>query len=160
MHLDNTIPDLFVFAPLYPAKYFDCDPLLLTLHKSCHDFGDSILIKRLGLDIVDVFFIILASLLLARSLGYCSVPPITVVDAESLDGTGRELSSTLSLRLATNVARTIGLAAVAGLWICSIAVDVVVEDKFFACLDFALGKNSHAQFVANHPLVDIAVGIT
>lgn len=88
MHLDNTVPDLFVFATLYPAEYFDCNPLLLALHESCHDFGDSILIKGFGLDIVDVLFIILTGLLLARFLGDCSVPSITVVDAEGFDSNG------------------------------------------------------------------------
>lgn len=69
------------------------------------------------------------------------------------------MGRTLGLSLATDISCTIGFATVAGLWISSISIDVVVEDQLFACFDFPLGKNSHPQFVTNHPFIDIAVGV-
>ena len=63
------------------------------------------------------------------------------------------------MSLTANVSCAIWLTAVTWLWIRSIAVDIVVEDELLARSDLSLGKNPHAQFIADDPLVNIAIRI-
>ena len=42
----------------------------------------------------------------------------------------------------------------------TVSIDIVVEDELFSSLDISLGKDAHAQLIANHPFVDVAIGIT
>jgi hypothetical protein len=63
------------------------------------------------------------------------------------------------LSFATNEAGTIWFTAVAWLWISTVSVNVVVEDKFLAGLNAPLGKYSHAKFIAHNPFIDVAIWI-
>lgn len=159
MHSDDTIAHFLVVASLYAAEYLDCYPFFFALHQGGHDLGDTIHIQRFWLDIVDVLFIVFAGFLLPRPLGDRRIPTVSIVNAQGLNRNKRELGGPLSLSLTTNVSRAIGLPTVAWLWISTISVDVVVENQLLACLDVALGKDAHPQFVAHHPFVNIAVGV-
>jgi len=159
MHSDDTIAHFLVVAPLYAAKDLNRYPLFLALHQGGHDFRDTIYVQRFWLDIVDILFIIFAGFLLAWPLGDRCIPAVSVIDAQGFNRDKRELGGPLGLSLTTNVSCAIGLPTVAWLWISSISVNVVVENQLLACLNFALGKDSHPQFIAHHPLVHIAVGV-
>ena len=89
MHFDYPIPDLLVFTTLNSTKYFDGDPFFFALHEGCHDLGDSILVERFRLDVVDIFLIVLTRLLLARPLCNSGIPSISVIDAKCFDGDSR-----------------------------------------------------------------------
>jgi hypothetical protein len=129
------------------------------LHESSHDFGDAFGLELFGFNTLDVILVIFTSLLFLRSLRDCRVPSVSVFNAKSFDCCCGQLSGALCLCLATDEAGAVRLAAVARLWIRAISVDVVVKDKFFASFDFLLRKDPHAEFIAHHPLVDIAVRI-
>ena len=160
MHPNDSVAHLLVFASLYAAEDLDGYPLFLALHQGGHDLCDAIHVQGLWLDVVDILFIIFTSFLLTRSLGDRCIPAISIIDAKSLDGNKGELGRPLSLGFATNISSTVGLSTVAWLRISSVSVDIIIEDKLLACPDFALGEDSHTQFVAHDPLVNIAVRVT
>ncbi len=151
--------EMLVLGGLEAREQLDGNPLLLALHKGCHDLVDAILVQSAWLHAVDVFLVILGRLLLAGLLGNRRIPAVAVVDAERFNRRKRQLRGALCLRLAANKTNTIWLAAVAGLRISAITVDVVVEDQLLAGPDGAGGENAHAQLVANHPFVHVAIGI-
>ena len=159
MHLNNTIANAFVIATLDAAEQLDGDPFLFTLHECGHDLGDAVLIQGFGLDIVNVFFILFSDFLLARLLRDGGVPIIAIIDSKGLDGGIRQLGTSISLCLATNEAGAVGFAAVAWLRVCSVAVNVVIENQLFALLDVSLGKYSHAKFVTHYPFVHVTIRI-
>lgn len=159
MHLDHPISYLLVLAFLNTFQKLDGDPFFLALHEGSHDLGHTICVERLGFNTVDIFLIILASLLLARLLCHSSIPSICLVNAKSLDGGSGQFGGTLGLSLATDEASAICFSAIAWLWVGPIPVNVVVENQFFASFDFLLGKDAHSEFVANHPLVNIAIRV-
>lgn len=159
MHLHDTIADTLVLAALNTAQQLDGDPLLLALHQSRHDLGDAVLVQRLGLHVVDILLVILACLLLAWPLSDDSVPALGVVNPQSLDCRIRQFGRPLGLSPASNEASAIGLPAVAWLRICSVTVDIVVEDELLAGFDVPLRKDTHPELFAHDPLVHVAIGI-
>lgn len=160
MESHYSISNLFIIRTLYPGQQLDCNPLLLALHQRRHDFVHAFFIEPSRLDVVDVFFVIVARLLLPRSLRNSGIPSISVVNTKSLDNGIRQLGAPFRLRLATDVAGAVRLTAVARLRLCSIPIDVVVECELFTSLYFAFGEDAHAETIANHPFVDIAIRIT
>ena len=128
MHLDDAIPHAFVLTTLYSSEQLDRDPLLLALQQCRHDLSNAIFVKRLRPDVIDIFFVVLADLLFPWLFGHGCVPGIAILDAKSFDRDVGEFGCTLGLSLAAEKACTIRLAAVTRLWVCTVPVDVVVED--------------------------------
>lgn len=159
VHLDHPIANAVIVALLNAAQELDRNPLLLALHERSHDLADPALVQASGLDIVDVLFVVLARLLLSGLLRDGQVPSVAVLDTERFDGGMRQLGGALRLRLASDEAGAIRLAAVAGLRIGTVSVHVVVEDQLLASFDAPLGKDTHAQLLADNPFVHVAVGI-
>ena len=160
MHLDHSIPHLFIVTSLNALQQLDSDPLLFALHESSHDFGDAVGVKTLRLNALDVFLVFFTCLLFTWPLRNGRLPTIAIFDAKSFDGSCRKFCSPFGLCLATNEASAIGFAAVAGLRVGAVSVDIVVEYELLASFDFPLGKNSHPELVSHHPFVDIAVRTT
>src|ERR1700733_9720362 len=160
MHLDYSIPHLFIVASLNTLQQLDSDPLLFALHESSHDFGDAVGVKTLCLNALDIFLIFFTCLLFARPLRNGCLPTIAIFDAKSFDGSCRKFGSSFGLCLATDEASAVGFATVAWLRDGAISVDIVVEYELLTSFDFPLGKNSHSKLVSHHPLVDIAVWAT
>src|SRR5579871_5242767 len=71
----------------------------------------------------------------------------------------RQFRRSFSLSFATNEASAIWLAAIAWLWVCTISVDIIVKNKFFASFYGPLGKYSHAKFIANNPFINVTIWI-
>jgi hypothetical protein len=63
------------------------------------------------------------------------------------------------LSLATNEASAIWFAAVARLWISTISVNIVIEDKFLAGFNASLGKYPHTKFFAHNPFINVAIWV-
>ena len=160
MHLDHSIPHLFIVTSLNALQQLDGDPLLFALHQGSHDFGDAVGVKTLRLNALNVFLIFFTCLLFAWPLRNGCLPTIAIFDAKSFDGSCRKFRSSFGLRLATNEASAIGFAAVARLRVGAVSVDIVVEYELLASFDFPLGKNSHSKLISHHPFVDIAVRTT
>jgi hypothetical protein len=139
----NTVADAIIFSALYASQKLDRDPFLLALHEGRHDFVDAIFIQTSRLDVVDILLVVFPSLFLPRALRHSSVPGFGILDAECFDDGIRKFCASLRLCLATDVARTIGFATVARLWISAVTIDVVIEHQLFSCLNPALGENTH-----------------
>ena len=160
MEADYSVADSFVVCTLYSSEQLDGNPLLLALHERRHDFVDAFFVETSRLDVVDVFFVILSRLLLARLLRNGSIPRIGIVNAKCFNDSIGQFRRAFGLCLATDEAGAVRFTTVARLRFCAISIDVVVEDEFFAGLDIAFGKNTHAKLISDHPLVDVAVRIT
>lgn len=158
--LDHLLTDPFISAPLYPSKQLDRNPLLCSLHQRSHDLRNAILIKSLRLNVVDIFLVVFSRLLLSRFLGDRNIPSIAIVNSKRLDRSMREFRSPFSLSLAAQKARTIWLAAITWLRVCAVPVNVVVENELLASFDVPLGKYAHTEFIADHPFIDVAIGVT
>lgn len=160
VHADDAMSDFLVsLALLDSIKKFDGDPLFCTLPQSGHDLGNTVRLKRLWLYVVDILLIIFASLLPAGLLSDSCFPAISIIDTQRFNSGMREFGGVVCLRLAANEPSTVGLAAVTGLGIGPIAIDVVVENEFLACFDSSFGEDAHAQLVAYDPFVDKAIRI-
>lgn len=159
MHLDDAVSHALILAVLYASEQLHGNPLLLALQQGSHDFGDAILIQGLRFDIVDIFFIVFADLLLTGSFGHGGVPGVPVFNAKGFDRDVGQLGRTFGLSLATKETCAIGFAAITRLRVCPIPIDVVVEHQFFSGVDSALGKDAHPQLFANDPFVHVTVGI-
>jgi hypothetical protein len=108
---------------------------------------------------VNVILVIFGGLLLARSLGRCSVPAVGIVNAQGFDRGLGQFGGALRLGLAADVASAVWFAAVTGLGVSTIAVHIVIENQLLARPDGAQRKNAHAQLITHHPLVHVTVGI-
>jgi len=159
VHPDDAVSDAVAVALLYAIQKPHGNPLVGALAQSGNDFGDAILVKLSRLQVIDIVLILLAGLLSSRLPGGGRVPTIAIGDAEGLHGCMRQVGRVVGLLLSANEARAVGLAAVAGLGVGTIAIDVVVEDELFPRLDVALDEDTHAQLVADDPLVDKAIGV-
>lgn len=61
--------------------------------------------------------------------------------------------------LAANETGAVWFAAVTGLGVGAVAVDIVVESEFFSGFNAALGEDAHAESIANNPFVDKTVRV-
>jgi hypothetical protein len=159
VHLNDTVPDSFVFATLNTSQKLDGNPLLLALHEGCHDLGHAILVQGLGLHAVHILLVVFLGLLLLGAARHHSIPAFRVINTESLDRRVRELGGTLGLGAPTDESSAVGLPAVAGLGVRAVSIHVVVENEFLARLNRPLGEDAHAQLLAYHPFIDIAIGV-
>ena len=159
MHSNHTISDFLIIHSLEATKQFDGDPLLLALHQGGHDLCDTILVKRLGLNIVDILFVILISLLLTRPFGNGKFPVLATIDTKGLNCCVGKLGRTFGLRLPADYASAVRLGAVARLWVRAVAINIVIENKLLTGLDVPFGEDAHAQLILDHPFVHIAVRI-
>jgi hypothetical protein len=159
VHLYNTIANSVVVAALDSVEKFYCNPFLLALHERSHHLSNPFFVERPRLEVVDILLIILTCLLFARLFSNWRVPTIAIINTQSLNSPMRQLGCPSTLRLPTNVSRTIWLATVASLWISTITINIVVENQLLARFDVPLGKNAHAQLFSHHPFVHIAVWV-
>lgn len=160
MHPHDHIQDIVVVAFLNPLQKLNGDPLLFALHKGSHDFASAVFIEALGLEAVDILFIVFVGPLTSRFLGDGRVPSVAPVNTEGFNDECWQLGGPASLRLAPNKADALGFSAVAGLGIGTVSINIVVERQFLASLDLALYKDTHAKLVTDYPFVDVTVGIT
>ncbi len=63
------------------------------------------------------------------------------------------------MRFTSDEANTIRFTTIARLGVSSVSINVVIEDKLFTSLYLTPRKNTHAKFVADHPLVHVAVRV-
>ena len=159
MESDYFVPCLIIMALLNTLQQPDSNPSFFALHQSSHDLRHTISIKQLGFKAVHVFLVIFCSFLFAGPLGHHCIPGVGIFDAESFNCGGRKFRGSFSLGFAADEARAIGFAAITWLRVSTVAIDVVVEDKFFPSLDSSFGENAHAKLVADNPFVDIAIRV-
>lgn len=84
VHLGYLEEYILVVAALYTVQKLDDDPFFLVLVDLTHDSLDVCWTKLLQLDAINVFFIVLRCLLLARLFGVSGILPILIAeDTES-----------------------------------------------------------------------------
>lgn len=159
MHAYDTVPYFLIVTLLDATEQFDSNPLFSTLPQSRHNLCNSLLFQFAWFQVVDIFLIVFAGLLLTGLLGNSSLPAITIIDSKRFNGSMRQLRSIIRLCFAADEASTVGFATITRLWVCSISIDVVIEDEFFPGLDLAFHEDAHAKFVTNNPFVHKTVGI-